>query len=81
MADTDLDHYVGIQDLGNLANRYGQSGTFRDGDTDGNGQIDIMDLGMLAAVYQQSFASPSVPEPASLMLMGVGAIAVLRRKR
>jgi hypothetical protein len=51
MADTNLDKSVDILDLGNLANRYGMSGGFGDGDTDGNGVIDIVDLGNLANDY------------------------------
>jgi hypothetical protein len=55
MADTNLDKSVDIVDLGNLANRYGQSGGFGDGDTDGNGVIDIVDLGNLANDYGNTY--------------------------
>jgi hypothetical protein len=55
MADTNLDHGVDILDLGNLANKYGQAGSFGDGDTDGNGVIDILDAGDLASDYVKIF--------------------------
>jgi len=86
MADTNLDHTVDILDLGNLANKYGQPGSFGDGDTDANGVIDIMDLGNLANDYGKSFPLPVgsgvVPEPitSALLIVG-GAAAMLRRRR
>jgi len=55
MADTNLDKSVDIVDLGNLANGYGMSGGFGDGDTDGNGVIDILDLGNLANDYGKTY--------------------------
>ena len=41
--------------LGFLANRYGQSGGFADGDTDGDGVVDIPDLGNLANDYDKTY--------------------------
>jgi hypothetical protein len=80
MADTDLDHTVGILDLGNLANKYGQAGTFKDGDTDMNGTIDILDLGNLANDYGKNFPVGSIPEPATISLLIMGAAALIRRR-
>ena len=86
MADNTLDGLVNIFDLTSLANRYGQTGRFSDGDSDCNGFIDIFDLGNLAAdfsysVVGNSAASPPVPEPGSLVLLAMGAVTVSSRRR
>jgi len=61
MADTNLDWAVDVLDLGNLANRYGRTGTFSDGDTNGDGRIDILDLGNLAGDFGKEFYLPMGP--------------------
>jgi len=80
MADTDLSGTVDICDLGNLANRYRQTGTVSDGDTDGNGLIDICDLGNLANDYDPYLGTTPAPEPASALLLVVALPWIARRR-
>jgi hypothetical protein len=81
MADTNLDHKVDIVDPGNLANKYDQAGGFADGDTDFNGLINILDLGNLADDYGKDYpVGSAAPEPATLLLLIMGAAALIRRR-
>jgi hypothetical protein len=87
MSDTNLDNYVNLIDLTNLAKNYGKPGGFAEGDTDFNGVIDILDLVNMANVYGQ-YSGPvhfdtgsTVPEPATLSLLGLMGLAALRRRR
>jgi len=79
MADTNLDYKVNILDLGNLANRYGQAGSFCDGDANCDGILNILDLGDLANDYGKTYPVPvgaladaAAPGAAELGLPAVG---------
>jgi hypothetical protein len=81
MSDTDLDHYVGVLDLGALAAKFGQAGGFADGDSDFNGVIDINDLGNMANDFGKHFGTQPIPEPTTLSMLCLMGLASLRRRR
>jgi len=82
--DANNDGAVNVGDLGILAGNWGQSprtwaqGNFTTPDT----VVDVGDLGVLAGNWGWT-APPSLPapEPASLMLLSLGGLVLLRRKR
>jgi len=85
--DTDGDGDVDDADLGvAFANYTGPLGagvgtkTADEGDTDGDGDVDDADLGNAFAAYTGPIAT-AVPEPTSLALIGLGGLAMLRRRR
>ena len=57
--------------------------TTADGDFDGDGDVDWDDLQILQAHYGETIAGAAgtIPEPATLGLLAIGAVAILRRRR
>ena len=57
--------------------------TWVTGDFNGDGRVDVNDLTIVLSIFGQSLSGSSamgmaaVPEPASLILLGVGAISLL----
>ncbi|MFP4105360.1 MAG: PEP-CTERM sorting domain-containing protein [Phycisphaerae bacterium] len=93
--DTDFDGDVDTDDASVLLANWQQSGGWEDGDFDGNGVVDLDDASILLANWPdtaagettslsgfESLASASVvPEPATMALLGIGAVALIRRRR
>jgi hypothetical protein len=51
-----------------------------DGDFDGDGDVDLDDLSSLAGNWQYGVTG-AVPEPATIGLLTLGGLAMLRRRR
>jgi hypothetical protein len=82
--DANGDLTIDVVDLGILATYYGitTGAKWQGGDFNGDGKVDVIDLGLLASAYGTTYADSTViPEPMSLMLLSIGATAVLRRRR
>ena len=86
--DNDSDGDIDDSDLGTaLANYTGPVGaagnkTTLTGDTDGDGDVDDSDLGTAFSGYTGPLAPSNVPEPASLLVLGLsGGLFINRRPR
>ena len=82
--DFNLDGRIDLTDLSILGTYYGLVGLgYAKGDANGNGVVDLGDLTILGTYYgfDASANIDSVPEPASMALMGAGALLALRRRR
>ena len=88
-SDFDGDGDVDNADIGlAVGNFTGSSGTgmsYWDGDIDHDGDVDNADIGYVAGSFTgampSSSQSPPVPEPATLVLLALGGMAILRRHR
>jgi MYXO-CTERM domain-containing protein len=85
--DADLDGDVDLSDLGMMLGGYGSTSGmgWADGDLDGDAQIGLSDLGKLLGNYGYTggMAGPpaDAPEPAAVVLLGLGGVALVRRRR
>jgi hypothetical protein len=90
--DADLNGYVDLSDLVALARNWdvgteAAPATWKQGNFGGTGnsawKVDLQDLVTLARNWHQGAppAPGAVPEPAGLLLLAVGGLALIRRKR
>lgn len=81
--DTNNDGVVDLVDLNNVLNNFGASGS-NPGDDNSDGVVDLVDLNAVLNNFGTSYAASAlavVPEPASLSLIGLGAAALVGRRR
>ena len=81
LGDFNLDGLVNASDVAIMAAYYGGQGDYGLGDANGDGVINAVDLALLAENFGSQAGAAAVPEPVTLSLLGVGAAALLRRKR
>ncbi len=84
MGDIDGDGFVGITDLNVVLANWNQTTPPGDGDASGDGFVGIEDLNAVLAVWNVGSQPPPAvvtPEPAALMLMGLGGLAITVRRR
>ena len=80
--DTNLDGQVDEADLDALAANWALSEQlWSEGDSNYDGMVDVTDLGALATNWYASPAAIATPEPFSALLLAVGSVALLRRRR
>ena len=82
-ADADLSGDVGYDDYLAVKGKFGLTGAdWPAGDFDFDGDVDVLDYVMLKMNFGEAVPGASaVPEPASLVLLAGGALALLRRRR
>lgn len=84
LGDSNRDGEVSLLDLNTLGMNFGQAGGWAKGDNNGDGQVDLLDLDNIGVNFGSSKivpAAPAAPEPATLMLAGLGVLALHRRRR
>jgi len=82
--DANLTQRVNLDDFTILATNFGFGGkVWSDGDFNYDGFVNLDDFTLLAANFGRAFdgARSSVPEPTAASLLGLAAVAGLRRKR
>lgn len=80
--DANGDGSVDLLDLDILGANFGTTGTgtVATGDFNGDTNIDLLDLDILGANFGTTAGSKAIPEPASLMIVLFGSVAVCARR-
>jgi len=83
--DADNDKDVDYDDYANLAGNFGMStgAQWATADFNADGQVDALDYITLKRNFGQGLAHPlaaSAPEPASVLILAFGALAIIRRR-
>jgi hypothetical protein len=85
VGDLNMDGFVGIADLNLVLGKWNQNvtpGSKLDGDPSGDGFVGIADLNTVLGNWNAGTppAANVVPEPATLSLLSLGGLAMLRRR-
>ena len=85
--DTDVDWDVDSVDLANLTAVFGEAGDWHT-DFNGDGRIDLTDFALMRANFGAGVATTpladattATPEPATMSLLAIGAVALIGRRR
>ena len=72
-----------INDLTIVLTNYGKGGFWTDGDFNGDGKVNVNDLTIVLSNFGKTAGAglADVPEPSSVMLLAIGAFALLLVRR